>query len=33
VVLNSTNQTFKVLNELNETAKIRIPMQFDFRGK
>jgi hypothetical protein len=33
VVLNATNQTFKVINEYNETAKLRIPMQFDFRGK
>lgn len=31
VVLNTTNQTFKVLNEDNETTKFRIDMQFDFR--
>lgn len=33
VVLNTTNQTFKVINDLNETAKLRIPMQFDFRDE
>lgn len=33
VVLNATNQTFKVITEANDTCKLRIPMQFDFRGK
>lgn len=33
VVLNTTNQTFKVIDENNNTCKLRIPMQFDFRGK
>lgn len=33
VVLNATNQTFKVINDNNETCKLRIPMQFDFRDE
>jgi len=32
LVLNSTNQTLKVINEQNVTTQFRIGMQFDFRG-
>jgi hypothetical protein len=33
LVMNATNQTFKTIGDSNETAKFRIGMQFDFRGK
>ncbi len=33
LVLNTTNQTIKVINDLNTTCQIRVGMQFDFRGK